>query len=109
MRKILGLTLASMLALSLFAAADEVRGTVKSIDRANQSFTLEDGTQLSVSDSMLSELTPGNKVRAAYEMKGGKNVIIELHRVATGLDGQLTTNFGSGIGIGSSDFQSPGE
>jgi Cu/Ag efflux protein CusF len=93
MRKVLGLTLALMLGLSLSAAAEEKQGKVKSIDRASQSFTLEDGTQLSVSDGTLSELQPGEQVRAAYEVKGGKNLVIEMNRVAIGPDGQATTNF----------------
>lgn len=97
MGKALGLTLALMFALSLSAAAEEKQGTVKSIDRASQSFTFEDGTQLSVSDGALPELQPGEQVRAAYEVKGGKNLVIELNRVAIGPDGQTTTNF---IGMG---------
>jgi Cu/Ag efflux protein CusF len=86
MKKALGLTLALMFGLSLSAAAADLQGTVTSIDRASQSFTLEDGTQLSVSDSMLSELTLGAKVQASYEMKDGKNVVIELNRLSIGID-----------------------
>jgi hypothetical protein len=90
MKKVLGLSLALVFALSLPAIAAEKLGTVKSVDRASQSFTLEDGTQLSVSDGALAELAPGQKVRAAYEMKNGKNVVIELNRVVTGPDGMPT-------------------
>lgn len=94
MKKALGLALALTLTftLAMSAAAEERRGTVKSIDWASQSFTLEDGTQLSVSDRVLSELRPGETVRAAYQTEGGKNVVIEMNRVAPGPDGALTTN-----------------
>jgi uncharacterized protein YrrD len=109
MSKVLGLSLALVFALSLPAIAAEKLGTVKSVDRASQSFTLEDGTQLSVSDGALADLTPGQKVRAAYEVKGGKNVVTQLNRVDT-----PTTNFGSAIVarpdyLSSNDFESPGD
>jgi hypothetical protein len=91
MRKVLGLTLALTLALSLTAAAEETQGTVKWIDRASQSFTLADGTELFVSNYALAEITPGDQVRAAYEMKDGKKVVTELTRDR------------------SSDIESPGE
>lgn len=84
MRKALGLTLALTLALSLTAAAEETQGKVKWIDRASQSFTLQDGTQLSVSDRTLDELTPGDQVRAAYEVMDGKKVVTELTRDRSG-------------------------
>ena len=91
MKKILGLTLALTLALSMSAVAAEKGGTVKSIDPATNSFTLEDGTQLTVSQGTVIELAPGEKVRAAYEVKGGKNMVVEINRMTTGPDGQLTT------------------
>jgi len=96
MGKGLGLALALTLALSLSAAAAEMKaGTVKAVDPATHSFMLEDGTQLSVSDSYLSDLKPGDKVEAVYEMQGGKKIVTDLNRRTIGIDGQATTNFGS--------------
>ena len=80
MKKALGLTLALMLGLSMTAAADEARGTVKSIDRMSNTFTLEDGTQLSLSGYGLVELSPGDKVLTGFEMKDGKKVVTGVTR-----------------------------
>jgi len=94
MRKVLGLTLATLLTLTLSAAAEEVKGTIKAVDPADQSVVLEDGTKLSVSESHLSDLAPGDQVQAVYQTQGGKKIVTDLdHRTTVG--GQETTNFGS--------------
>ena len=80
MMKALGLTLALVLSLALTAAAEQGKGAIKSIDPADQSFTLEDGTTLSVSPGTLSDLAPGQKVEAVYETRDGKKVITNLYR-----------------------------
>ena len=80
MKKVLGLTLALTLAVAASAAAEEMKTTVKSIDSTNQSFTLEDGTQVSLSGYGLIELSPGDHVLAAYEMKDGKKVVTGVTR-----------------------------
>ena len=80
MKKVLGLTLALTLAVAASAVAEEMKSTVKSIDSMNQSFTLEDGTQLSLSGYGLIQLSPGDQVLAAYEMKDGKKVITAVTR-----------------------------
>jgi len=80
MKKVLGLTLALTLAVAASAAAEEMKSTVKSIDPMNQSFTLEDGTQLSLSGYGLIQLAPGDQVLAAYEMKDGKKVVTGVTR-----------------------------
>ena len=92
MTKALGLTLALVLSLALTAAAEQGKGTIKSIDPADQSFTLEDGTKLSVSPGTLSDLAPGEKVEAVYEVRGGKNVVTNLDRRTSGSE---TSNFGA--------------
>ncbi len=97
MIKGLGLALVLGFALSLPAAAEEVTGKVKAIDRADHSFVLEDGTRLSASDSQLADLTLGDKVQAAYETQGNTKVVIGLDRRTQG-EGQETTNFGSKTG-----------
>ena len=80
MKKVLGLTLALTLTVAASAAAEEMRSTVKSIDSMNQSFTLEDGTQLSLSGYGLTQLSPGDQVLAAHEMKDGKKVVTGVTR-----------------------------
>ena len=94
MKKIFGLTLALALTLPLSALAAEKGGTVKSVDQANHTITLEDGTQLTLSTGGMTELAPGEQVRAAYEVQNGKNVVTELNRVTKFSDGQLMTNLG---------------
>ena len=96
MKKALGFTLALLLTLSVSALAEtKAAGTVKSVDAAGHSFTLEDGTTLTVSDNHLTELAPGDKVQAVYEAQGDKKVVTDLDRRTIGPDGQETTNFGS--------------
>ena len=80
MKKVLGLTLAMTIAVAASAAAEEMKSTVMSIDSTTQSFTLEDGTQLSLSGYGLIQLSPGDQVLAAYEMKDGKKVVTGVTR-----------------------------
>ena len=105
MGKGLGLALVLILAFSLSAAAEEVTGKVTAIDRADQSFVLEDGTRLSASESQLADLTLGDKVQAAYEMKGSTKLVIGLDRRTRSSDGQETTNFGSSTAAMIESFQ----
>ena len=91
MKKIMGLALALTLSLTLSAVAAEKGGTVKTVDPATGTFTLEDGTQLSVSTGQVN-LQPGDQVLAAYETKDGKNVVTEVNRVIIGPDGRMTSN-----------------
>ena len=80
MKKVLGLTLALTLTVAASAMAEEMRSTVKSIDSMHQSFTLEDGTQLSLSGYGITQLAPGDQVLASYEMKDGKKVVTAVTR-----------------------------
>ena len=98
MRKVLGLVLALLVTVALSAAAEEVKGTVKAIDRADHSIVLDDGTKLTVSDSQLTTLTPGDQVRAMYQMEGGKNVVTDLGLRGIGSDFRGTTNWGPTYG-----------
>jgi len=88
MRKTLGLGLALALTLgfSLTAAAEEMRGTIRSIDTNNHTIVLEDGTRLWVSEGQQATVSPGNYVDAAYESKDGKKVVTILEK-KVGLDG----------------------
>ena len=86
MGKILGLALALTLGVSLTAAAEEMRGTIRSMDTSNHTIVLEDGTRLWVSEGQQATLSPGNYVDAAYESKDGKKVVTILEK-KVGLDG----------------------
>ncbi|PYN47057.1 MAG: hypothetical protein DMD95_05275 [Candidatus Rokuibacteriota bacterium] len=87
MKKALGMALALTLALSLSAAAEETKGTIQSINPADHSIVLDDGTRLWVSEGQLGELSLGDQVKASYEMQGGKNIVIEM--VRPGLEGNF--------------------
>ena len=87
MKKALGLALALTLALSLSAAAEETKGTIQSINPADHSIVLDDGTRLWVSEGQFADLAPGDQVQAAYETKGNKKVVTQLGRRAPGPDG----------------------
>lgn len=86
MRKILGLALALTLGLTLTAAAEETRGTIRSMDTHNHTIVLEDGTRLWVTEGQEAIVSPGSYVEAAYEAKGDKKVVTDLHQ-RVGLDG----------------------
>lgn len=88
MKKALGLALALTLALSLSAAAEQVKtGTITSVNPADRSIVLDDGTRLWVSEGQFADLTLGDQVQAAYEMKGDKNIVTEMAR--PGLEGSF--------------------
>ena len=95
MRKVLGVTFALAVALTLPAAAMEKQGTVRSVDIGEQSFVLEDGTELSLSSDHLVHVSPGDKVLVTYETKEGRNVVVEFEVRTMGPEGQETTNLGS--------------
>jgi hypothetical protein len=74
----LGLALALTLALSLSAAAEQAKGTIYSINPADHSIVLDDGTRLWVSEGQFAELSLGTQVQAAYEIRGDKKMVIEM-------------------------------
>ena len=86
MGKTLGMALALTLGLTLAAAAEEARGTIRSMDMHNHTIIMEDGTRLWVSEGQEATVSPGNYVEAAYESKGDKKVVKELQK-KVGLDG----------------------
>jgi len=87
MKKALGLALALTLALSLSAAAEEAKGTIRSMNSADHSIVLDDGTRLWVSEGQFADLSLGDQVQAAYEMKDNKNIVIQMAR--PGLEGNF--------------------
>jgi len=106
MKKVLGIAAALLVTATLTAAADEVKGTVKAIDRADHSIVLDDGTKLTVSERQLDTVTPGAEVRAMYETTGAKNVVTDLEPKGIGSDARGTTNWGPSYGMDLNSMQS---
>jgi len=96
MRKAMGLALALTLALALPALAEQTHGTVQSIDAADQSFVLADGTRLWVEDTQIADVALGSDVQATYQMQGDKKIVTGLYVTTMGADGLPFTYFGSG-------------
>ena len=105
MKKVLGIALALLAATAMTAAAEEVKGTVKSIDRADHSIVLDDGTKLTVSDRQLTTITPGDQVRAMYQTEGSKNVVSDLDLKGVGSDFRGTSNWGPSFGMDLNSMQ----
>ena len=95
MGKRLGMTLALVLTLTLPAAAEMAKGTVKEVDKAGQVIVLEDGTRLWIANNYISELVAGDTVQVTYENRGDKKIITEIDRRAKMMDGTESTNFGA--------------
>jgi HAMP domain-containing protein len=93
MKRVLGLTLAGLLALPLAASAEQTSGKIKEVDRAEHAFVLEDGTRLWLDEGRLADLREGERVLATYTTQDGKKVVTELE-VRTVVDGAETTNLG---------------
>src|SRR5262245_11943568 len=75
MKRVVGFALAALVALPLAASAEEVAGKIKTIDRTDNAFVLEDGTRLWVDEGRLAGLREGEKVLATYSTKDGKKVV----------------------------------
>lgn len=61
--------------------AQEVQGTIKSMDQAKKRITLEDGTMLTLSPSVKvapAALKKGARISALYEEKDGEKVVTSL-------------------------------
>ena|SRR5713226_6653803 len=95
MGKRLGITLALLLALTLPAAAEMKKGTIKEVDKAGQAIVLEDGTRLSITNNDLSGFVAGDLVSVVYENRGDKKVVTDIDRRAKFMDGTEATNFGA--------------
>ena len=67
MRKVLGIALAMLFTLTMAAAAEEIADS--------RSMILDDGAKITVSEKPLSDLAPGEQVKAMFETQGGKNVV----------------------------------
>jgi hypothetical protein len=76
----LGLALALTLALALPAAAQQAQGRVYSINTADDSIVLDDGTKLWVSKGEITDLSLGSEVQASYETRGDKKFVTGMAR-----------------------------
>jgi hypothetical protein len=98
MKKVMGFALAVLVAVPVAAAAGELKGTVKAIDRADQTIVLDDGTKLTVTERELATITPGDQVKAMYETRGGQNVVSDFSVRGIGSEARSTTNWGPSYG-----------
>lgn len=79
MRRIMGLAVAVVLALSMAAWAGELEGKIQKVDQADRMFVLEDGTQVWVAEGVpIDKLKEGAKVKASYEERDGKKIATTL-------------------------------
>ncbi len=86
MKKMLVVVLVAFFAVAGLVAAAEMEGKIQSIDPGSKELVLEDGTKLTWDDSTsikmegkegkLEDLKEGAKVKASYEEKDGKNVVL---------------------------------
>lgn len=70
------------------SAAQQVEGTIQTIDAMGKEIVLDNGSRVAVTDDTkimqegkegrLEDLKPGGKVKASYEEKDGKNVATML-------------------------------
>ena len=74
MHRIIAFIAIPLLCLATVALADEIEGTVKSIDVSARVITLDDGTRVSIpDDAALGRLREGAEVRISYAEKDGRN------------------------------------
>jgi Protein of unknown function (DUF1344) len=67
--------------LTGMVAAGEIEGKIKSVDPSTRSITLENGTELLVPPEAVTDqrlLQPGAEIRARFEEKDGRKVVMTL-------------------------------
>lgn len=76
MRKIVGVVLMAVLALwAVGGWAAEMEGKIQTIDSADRTIVLIDGTRLTVAEGVsLDTLKEGTDVKVSYEERDGKNI-----------------------------------
>jgi hypothetical protein len=84
---VMALALASLLVSATPAFAAEVRGTIKSVDAANQRFVLTDTAAKDYtfdvrpeSRDRLKSVKPGDRVTVSYEVQGGKIIATSIEK-----------------------------
>ena len=76
MKRIVGIIAALLLVFAAAEArAEQIRGTIRSLDQNARAFTLEDGTQIWVAEGVsMVPLKEGSSVKASYEERDGKKI-----------------------------------
>lgn len=80
MKTLTGIAMALLLGLSaVTASAEQIQGTVKSVDAVERTFTLDNGTQVSVAEGVsMDALKEGVSVKATYEERDDKKVVTTI-------------------------------
>jgi hypothetical protein len=80
MRKIVAITVALMLGLSVAAAwAGDVAGKIQAVDPSERVIVLQDGTKLWIAEGLpIDSLKEGANVKASFEERDGKNLVISI-------------------------------
>lgn len=83
MNTIVATAIASLLVLGIAGAwAEDIHGTVKSTDRNERAFTLENGTQLWVAEGVpMTPVKQGRSVMAVYEERDGRKIATTVVQV----------------------------
>ena len=75
------LVVAPVMAQQAPAAGKTIEGKVMAVDPSGKSLTLDDGTKLTIPESVKvskTDLKPGAAVKAAYEEKDGQKILTHL-------------------------------
>lgn len=79
MTKVAAIALALVLGLSGAAWAGDVAGKIQTVDVGERTIVLDDGTKLWIAEGLsIDSLKEGAKVKASYEERDGKNVVIRI-------------------------------
>ena len=96
--------LGTLVAVSVLVAgastawANNINGTIKSIDAKNHELTLDDGKTYEVASNVTLEgLKPGDKVKINAEMKNGKNFVDKVEQTSSAaMNGSASTSASGG-------------
>lgn len=68
-----------VVAPGVMAQDKTIEGQVMAVDPAGKSLTLQDGTKLTIPETVkVQDLKPGAKVKAAYQEKDGQKILTDL-------------------------------
>ena len=78
-RLLAAVSVAALFAAASPAFAEEARGTVKSVDAAERTLILEDGTEFMLSEGInIDSLMEGDEVSVSYEESDGQKTATEV-------------------------------
>ena len=98
MGKAIGFALALMLTVPLLAAAEQMQGTIKTVNSVDHSFVFfENGTKF-WANGHLDGLERGDQVLAGYETQGDKKMVTYIAYPSSGPNGQMIPHFGAQAG-----------